>query len=94
MKDEQKPKTCEPENIPGARYLPCAGDIFALCSLENGACSGPGRMQVILLQILDGVIGAKLAVDEIARHTPVPAVLTNETVQSVEYFGLHSGHPF
>ncbi|MGN1009540.1 MAG: hypothetical protein ACI4PA_01650, partial [Oscillospiraceae bacterium] len=32
--------------------------------------------------------------DEIARHTPVPAVLANEPVQDVEYFGLHIGSSF
>lgn len=46
------------------------------------------------LQFFDRVVGAELAVDEIARHTPVPAVLANEPVQDVEYFGLHIGSSF
>ena len=56
---------------------------------ENRVRFWPRTAQIELLQFFDRVVGAELAVDEIARHTPVPAVLANEPVQDVEYFGLH-----
>ena len=54
----------------------------------------PRTAEIEPLQFFDRVVGAELAVDEIARHTPVPAVLANEPVQSVEYFWLHIGSSF
>ena len=54
----------------------------------------PRTAEIEPLQFFDRVVGAELAVDEIARHTPVPAVLANEPVQDVEYFGLHIGSSF
>ena len=54
----------------------------------------PRAAHIEPLQFFDRVVGAELAVDEIARHTPVPAVLANEPVQSVEYFWLHIGSSF
>lgn len=54
----------------------------------------PRTAEIEPLQFFDRVVGAKLAIDEIARHTPVPAVLANEPVQDVEYFGLHIGSSF
>lgn len=54
----------------------------------------PRTAEIEPLQFFDCVVGAELAVDEIARHTPVPAVLANEPVQDVEYFGLHIGSSF
>ena len=58
---------------------------------ENRVWFWPRTAEIEPLQFFDRVVGAELAVDEIARHTPVPAVLANEPVQDVEYFGLHSG---
>ena len=40
----------------------------------------PRTAEIEPLQFFDRVVGAELAVDEIARHTPVPAVLANEPV--------------
>ena len=54
----------------------------------------PRTAEIEPLQFFDRVVGTKLAIDEIARHTPVPAVLANEPVQDVEYFGLHIGSSF
>ena len=54
----------------------------------------PRTAEIEPLQFFDRVVGAKLAVDEIACHTPVPAVLANEPVQDVAYFGLHIGSSF
>ena len=61
---------------------------------ENRVRFWPRTAEIEPLQFFDRVVGAKLAVDEIARHTPVPAVLANEPVQDVEYFGLHIGSSF
>lgn len=61
---------------------------------ENRVRFWPWTAQIEPLQFFDRVVGAELAVDEIARHTPVPAVLANEPVQDVEYFGLHIGSSF
>lgn len=61
---------------------------------ENRVGFWPRTAEIEPLQFFDRVVGAELAVDEIARHTPVPAVLANEPVQDVEYFGLHIGSSF
>lgn len=61
---------------------------------ENRVRFWPRTAEIEPLQFFDRVVGAELAVDEIARHTPVPAVLANEPVQDVEYFGLHIGSSF
>ena len=61
---------------------------------ENRVRFWPRAAHIEPLQFFDRVAGAELAVDEIARHTPVPAVLANEPVQSVEYFWLHIGSSF
>lgn len=61
---------------------------------ENRVRFWPRAAHIEPLQFFDRVVGAELAVDEIARHTPVPAVLANEPVQDVEYFGLHIGSSF
>ena len=61
---------------------------------ENRVRFWPRTAEIEPLQFFDCVVGAELAVDEIARHTPVPAVLANEPVQDVEYFGLHIGSSF
>lgn len=61
---------------------------------ENRVRFWPRTAEIEPLQFFDRVVGAELAVDEIARHTPVPAVLSNEPVQDVEYFGLHIGSSF
>lgn len=61
---------------------------------ENHVRFWPRAAHIEPLQFFDRVVGAELAVDEIARHTPVPAVLANEPVQDVEYFGLHIGSSF
>ena len=54
----------------------------------------PRTAEIEPLQFFDRIVGTKLAIDEIARHTPVPAVLANEPVQDVAYFGLHIGSSF
>ena len=59
---------------------------------ENRVRFWPRTAEIEPLQFFDRVVGAELAVDEIARHTPV--VLANEPVQDVEYFGLHIGSSF
>lgn len=61
---------------------------------ENRVRFWPRAAHIEPLQFFDRVVGAELAVDEIARHAPVPAVLANEPVQSVEYFRLHIGSSF
>ena len=61
---------------------------------ENRVRFWPRTAEIEPLQFFDRVVGAELAVDEIARHTPVPSVLANEPVQDVEYFGLHIGSSF
>lgn len=61
---------------------------------ENRVRFWPRTAEIEPLQFFDRVVGAKLAIDEIARHTPVPAVLANEPVQDVAYFGLHIGSSF
>lgn len=61
---------------------------------ENRVRFWPRAAHIEPLQFFDRVVGAELAIDEIARHTPVPAVLANEPVQSVEYFWLHIGSSF
>ena len=61
---------------------------------ENRVRFWPRTAEIEPLQFFDRVVGAELAVDEIARHTPVPAVLANVPVQDVEYFGLHIGSSF
>ena len=61
---------------------------------ENRVRFWPRTAEIEPLQFFDRVVGAELAIDEIARHTPVPAVLANEPVQSVEYFWLHIGSSF
>ena len=61
---------------------------------ENRVRFWPRTAEIESLQFFDRVVGVELAVDEIARHTPVPAVLANEPVQDVEYFGLHIGSSF
>ena len=61
---------------------------------ENRVRFWPRTAEIEPLQFFDRVVGAELAVDEIARHTPVPAVLANEPVQDVAYFGLHIGSSF
>lgn len=61
---------------------------------ENRVRFWPRTAEIEPLQFFDRVVGAELAVDEIARHTPVPAVLANKPVQDVEYFGLHIGSSF
>ena len=61
---------------------------------ENRVRFWPRTAEIEPLQFFDRVVGTKLAIDEIARHTPVPAVLANEPVQDVEYFGLHIGSSF
>lgn len=47
---------------------------------ENRVRFWPRTAEIEPLQFFDRVVGAELAVDEIARHTPVPAVLANEPV--------------
>ena len=61
---------------------------------ENRVRFWPRMAEIEPLQFFNRVVGTKLAIDEIARHTPVPAVLANEPVQDVEYFGLHIGSSF
>ena len=61
---------------------------------ENRVRFWPRTAEIEPLQFFDRVVGAKLAIDEIARHPPVPAVLANVPVQDVEYFGLHIGSSF
>lgn len=74
-----------------------AGDFLLyiyLKTFKNRVRFWPRTAEIEPLQFFDRVVGAELAVDEIARHTPVPAVLANEPVQDVAYFGLHIGSSF
>lgn len=93
MKGERKSKTCEQEK--SRRAVNAARRGFSIMRLsENRVRFRSRAAHIEPLQFFDRVVGAELAVDEIARHTPVPAVLANEPVQSVEYFWLHIGLSF
>ena len=93
MKGERKSKTCEQEKSSACGEYRRRG-FLTIYLFKNRVRFWPRTAEIEPLQFFDRVVGAKLAVDEIARHTPVPAVLANEPVQDVAYFGLHIGSSF
>ena len=62
---------------------------FSSCA---GALSFSFRKEIPpeeFLEFLDSVVRAVLAVDDIARHAPAPAVFADHAVHGARDFGLH-----
>lgn len=78
---------------------PVTAHIFAVPVRCTGALSFSVRKEIPpeqLLEFFDGVVCAVLAVDDIARHAPAPAVFADHAVHGAVDFRLsiHNLTPF